>query len=196
MKNQDFSHNKFVLPPKFAGCGRMEIIMNHFKEILPEAIKKNPFQLIGKEWMLITAGDEQKVNTMTASWGGLGVMYGKNVAFTVIRPQRYTKEFVDREETFSLSFLDKNYKDVLNYLGTVSGRNEDKIQKSKLTLSRYDNTPYFNEANLVLICKKLFVQEMKGESLLNEKLDRTWYSNKDYHFLYVSEVTKVLQATR
>jgi flavin reductase (DIM6/NTAB) family NADH-FMN oxidoreductase RutF len=174
----------------------MEVTMNNFKEVIPELLKKNPFQSIGKEWMLITAGDENKVNTMTASWGGLGVMYGKNVVFIVIRPQRYTKEFIDREESFSLSFLDKNYKEVLNYLGTVSGRSEDKIENSGLTLDRVDDTPYFREANQVFICKKLFQQTMDGNSLLNEKLENTWYPNKDYHILYIAEITKVLQATR
>ena len=106
--------------------------------------------------MLVTAGNEEKVNTMTASWGGLGVMYGKNVAYVVIRPQRYTKEFVDREDTFSLSFFDKEYRKTLNYLGTVSGRIENKIEKSGLTLVYYNGTPYFDEENNVLICRKLF----------------------------------------
>jgi flavin reductase (DIM6/NTAB) family NADH-FMN oxidoreductase RutF len=170
--------------------------MNNFKTVSPEVLRKNPFHLIGKEWMLITAGDENKVNTMTASWGGLGVMYGKNVAFIVVRPQRYTKEFIDREETFSLSFLDKKYREAMNYLGSVSGRNEDKIAKSGLTIDRMDHTPYFNEANQVLICKKLFRQTMEGSSLQNDKLDQTWYPNKDYHILYIAEITKALQVTR
>jgi flavin reductase (DIM6/NTAB) family NADH-FMN oxidoreductase RutF len=170
--------------------------MHNFKEILPEGLRKNPFHLIGKEWMLITAGDKDKVNTMTASWGGLGVMYGKSVAFIVIRPQRYTKEFIDREETFSLSFLDKKYKKALNYLGTVSGRNEDKIKNSGLSVDYFKDTPYFIEADQVLICKKLFMQTMDGSSLLNEKLDKTWYPNKDYHILYIAEITDALKATR
>lgn len=170
--------------------------MNSFKEISPEVLRKNTFQMIGKEWMLITAGDETKVNTMTASWGGLGVMYGKPVAFVVVRPQRYTKEFIDREDTFSLSFLDKAYKKTLNYLGTVSGRHEDKIAKSGLNVVYSDGTPYFNEARHVLICKKLYKQSLIGEGLLDQKLDNTWYSNKDYHILYIAEITKALQVTR
>jgi flavin reductase (DIM6/NTAB) family NADH-FMN oxidoreductase RutF len=170
--------------------------MNNFKEIAPEQLRKNPFQSIGKEWMLVTAGDKDKANTMTASWGGLGVMYGKPVAFIVIRPQRYTKEFIDREETFSLSFLEKEYKKTLNYLGTVSGRAEDKLGKSGLTLEYSDNTPYFNEAGHVMICKKLFKQTLRGDSLLDAKLDNTWYPNGDYHDLYIAEITKVLKATR
>lgn len=170
--------------------------MNNFKEIKSEMMKKNPFEAIGKDWMLITAGNQDKANTMTASWGGLGVMYGKNVAFVVIRPQRYTKEFVDREETFSLSFLDKSYRSIMNYLGTVSGRNEDKIAKSGLTLAFSDNTPYFGEANMVLICRKLFRQSMDENSLLKEGLDKTWYPNKDYHTLYIGEILKIMQACR
>lgn len=170
--------------------------MNHFKEISPEALRKNPFQAIGKEWMLITAGDETKVNTMTASWGGLGVMYGKNVAFIVIRPQRFTKEFIDREETFSLCFFEKEYRKTLNYLGTVSGQNEDKITKSGLTLVRSDQTPYFDEASHILICKKLFMQPLSGDALLYKELNKTWYPNEDYHTLYIAQITKVLRVTR
>jgi flavin reductase (DIM6/NTAB) family NADH-FMN oxidoreductase RutF len=170
--------------------------MNNFKEISPEVLRKNPFHLIGKEWMLITAGDKENMNTMTASWGGLGVMYGKNVAFIVIRPQRYTKEFIDREETFSLSFFDKTHRNTLDYLGSVSGRTEDKIDKSGLTVVHSGFTPYFNEASHVLICKKMFKQTLEGESLLDDKLENTWYPNKDYHILYIAEITKALQVTR
>ena len=170
--------------------------MNNFKEISPLMLRKNPFEAIGKDWMLITAGNKEKANTMTASWGGLGVMYGKNVAYIVVRPQRYTKEFLDKEETFSLSFLDKNHRDVLNYLGTVSGRNEDKIAKSGLTLDFLEETPYFNEATQVLICKKLYRQPMNEESILVEKINSTWYPAKDYHILYIAEIIKALQVTR
>jgi flavin reductase (DIM6/NTAB) family NADH-FMN oxidoreductase RutF len=169
-------------------------LMNEFKEISPDMIRRNPFQMIGKEWMLITAGDEDKVNTMTASWGGLGVMYGKNVVFIVVRPHRYTKEFLDQEDTFSLSFLDKEYKDKLNYLGSVSGRTEDKITKSGLTLDRFNKTPFFLEATNVLICKKLYVQQMNGDGILEERFKSTFYQSDDYHFLYIAEVTNAFKS--
>ncbi|MBP1756354.1 MAG: hypothetical protein H6Q59_2752 [Firmicutes bacterium] len=168
--------------------------MHDFKEILPDMIRKNPFQMIGKEWMLITAGDKNKVNTMTASWGGLGVMYGKNVAFIVVRPQRYTKEFLDQADTFSLSFLEKGYKKELNYLGSVSGRTEDKITKSGLTLDYFEETPFFAEAENVLICKKLYVQQMSGECLIEERFNNTFFPNGDYHYLYIAEITNALKA--
>ena len=169
------------------------MLMNEYKIIRADQFRKNPFKLIGKDWMLITAGNKENVNTMTASWGGLGVMYGKNVAYIVIRPQRYTKEFVDREDTFSLSFFDKEHRKTLNYLGTVSGRDEDKISKSGLTLIRYNDTPYFDEANHVLICKKLFKQPLNTDGLIDENLLNTWYRNGDYHTLYIAEITDILR---
>ena len=103
--------------------------MNTFIEITPESLEKSPFQLIGKEWMLVTAEKDGIVNTMTASWGGLGVMWGKNVAYVVIRPQRYIKEFIDGSDTFSLTFFAPEFKKQLSYLGSVSGKDEDKIKK-------------------------------------------------------------------
>ena len=93
-----------------------------FKEISAEELQFNPFTKIGKEWMLVTAGDQEKHNTMTASWGGVGVMWGKNVVSVYIRPQRYTKEFVDANELFTLSFYDESYRKALNICGSKSGR--------------------------------------------------------------------------
>lgn len=164
-----------------------------FQEIKPSELAKNPFTMIGKEWMLVTAGDEQKANTMTASWGGLGVMWGKEVAFIVIRPQRYTKEFIDGGEHLSLCVLDESHRKTLSYLGTVSGRTEDKIQNSGLTLAFDESAPYFQEANTVLICKKLYAQEYRPECFLDADLDGKWYPNQDYHTMYICEIEKILQ---
>jgi len=166
--------------------------MSTFKEIKPEELNKSPFKLIGSDWMLITAEKDGKVNTMTASWGGLGVLWGKNVAYIVLRPQRYTKEFVDNSETFSLTFFDDSYKKKLSYLGSVSGRDEDKIGKSGLTVVHDNNTPYFEEGNLIILCKKLYAQSLKPECFIADELDSMWYPQKDYHTLYVAEVTKIL----
>lgn len=166
--------------------------MSNFVEIKPEELNKSPFQLIGTDWMLITAEKDNKVNTMTASWGGFGVMWGKNVAYIVLRPQRYTKEFVDNSDNFSLTFLDKSFKKQLGYLGTVSGRDEDKISKANLTIEHSDNTPYFQEGNLVITCKKLYAQNFKPEHFITNELDEKWYPEKDYHTLYIAEIEKIL----
>ncbi|MBC9784353.1 flavin reductase [Heliobacterium chlorum] len=164
----------------------------NFTEIKPENLDKSPFRLIGAEWMLVTAEKEGKVNTMTASWGGLGIMWGKNVAFIVLRPQRYTKEFVDSSNTFSLTFFANDFKKELGYLGSVSGRDEDKIKKANLTVLYSDKTPYFQEAKLAMFCRKLYAQEFQPECFIEAELMENLYPQKDYHTMYIAEVTKIL----
>ncbi|MGE4282105.1 MAG: flavin reductase family protein [Clostridia bacterium] len=166
--------------------------MSKFIEIKLEEFEQSPFKLIGKDWMLVTAEKDGKANTMTASWGGLGVMWGKNVAYVVIRPQRYTKEFIDNSDTFSLSFLDDSFRKTLNYLGSTSGRTEDKMKKSQLTVVHTDEVPYFEEANIAVLCKKLYAQEYKPECFIAQELTEKWYPNVDYHTLYIAEITKIL----
>jgi flavin reductase (DIM6/NTAB) family NADH-FMN oxidoreductase RutF len=166
--------------------------MSEFKEITPIEFNESPFKIIGKDAMLITAEKDGKVNTMTASWGGLGVLWSMDVAFIFIRPQRYTKEFVEANDYFSLSFLGENYKKELGYLGTVSGRDEDKITNSKLTLKKHENAPYFNEANKVLICKKLYKQDLKEEFFIDKSIIEKAYPDKDLHTVYVGKIEKIL----
>ncbi len=166
--------------------------MSDYKTIAPEQLTQNPFAMIGKDWMLITAEKDGKANTMTASWGGFGVMWGKNVAYIVLRPQRYTKEFVDQAETFSLSFLDDSFRAALNYLGSKSGRDEDKIAKAKLTLAHDGSTPYFAEAKTVVLCKKMYAQAYQPECFVAQETDAAWYPKKDYHTLYIAEITNIL----
>lgn len=166
--------------------------MNHFKEISDVEFDKNPFQLIGRDWMLIAAEKDGNVNAMTASWGGLGVMWGRNVAYVVMRPQRFTKGFVDGADRFSLSFFGEGYKKVLSYMGTVSGRDEDKMGKSGLTVSHYGEVPYFEEASLVLVCKRLFQQDYDESSFLDGEIIEKWYPDKDFHTLYIVEIDAFL----
>jgi flavin reductase (DIM6/NTAB) family NADH-FMN oxidoreductase RutF len=162
------------------------------KELRAEEFNKNPFQLIGREWMLVTAKKRDKINTMTASWGGLGIMWDKKVAFIAIRPSRYTKEFIDSANTLSLTFYEKEYKKQLAYLGSVSGREEDKITKSNLTVQYEGETPYFKEASIAVICKKLFHQEFSSESFIEAGLEDKFYPGKDYHTMYIAEIEKIL----
>lgn len=165
--------------------------MAELRHIKPEDLNESTFRLIGKDWMLVTAERDGKTNTMTASWGGFGVMWGKNVAFTVIRPQRYTKEFIDAAECYSLSFYDEQYRDKLVYLGKVSGRDEDKISKAGLTLLHEQGAPYFGEAKLTIICKKLFAQPYLPENFIDGETPERWYPTADYHTLYISEVMDI-----
>ncbi len=164
-----------------------------FKEAAIESLQFNPFTKIGKEWMLITAGDEKKHNTMTASWGGVGIMWGKQVVTAYIRPQRYTKEFVDAEGLFTLSFYSEKHRNALNICGSKSGRDCDKEKEAGLTPMYVDGTTAFEEADMVFVCRKLYRQEMAPEYFTQDDgLDERWYPNKDYHVMYMAEIVKVL----
>lgn len=151
--------------------------------------KDDVFSLIGDRWMLVSATDKDgKTNSMTASWGGLGVLWGKKVAFVFIRPQRYTKKFVDDAENFSLSFFEESYKPMLGYMGKVSGKNEDKIKKSGLTVQYKDGAPVFKEASLTLICRKMYRQTLEEDCFIDKTNIGKWYPQKDYHDMYVAEI--------
>ena len=111
------------------------VFMHTFQPYPSEMLDINPFTKIGTEWMAVTAGDKDKVNTMTASWGTIGVLWGKNIVTIYVRDSRYTKEFIDAKDTFSLTFFDvsdKENKLALKYFGAVSGRDEDKISNAKM----------------------------------------------------------------
>ena len=119
-------------------------------------------------------------------------MWGKNAAFIVIRQSRYTKEFIDREGTFSLSFLGEKHRNMLKYLGTVSGRTENKIKEAGVEINYQNGVPYVDQANLVLICKAMSATELKPEEFLDQDIDEKWYGDKDYHTLYIAEITDFL----
>jgi len=165
------------------------------KEINCKELRFNPFNLIGGEWMLISAGNEKTgCNTMTASWGHLGCLWGHNdpSAVVYIRESRYTKQFVDAEPYFSLCVMDKSFKKQMAYLGSVSGRDEDKIGKAGLTPVYADNTVYFQEAKLVFICKKVYASEILKNGIVYQDTIEQCYPQDDYHTMYVGKIEKVL----
>ena len=151
----------------------------------------NVQKLIGKDWMLITAGDGDKVNTMTASWGCLGELWHKPVAICFIRPQRYTYEFTEKSDTLSLSFFGKDYRSELAVCGRESGRDINKFEKTGLKVAYCGDTPYIEQASDVLICRKIYVDDLKEDSFLSKELLRH-YPIKDYHRVYICEIEKVL----
>ena len=161
------------------------------KEIKPEEFQENTFHIIGKEWLLITGEADGRANSMTASWGGMGILWGKPVAFLFIRPSRYTKEFVDKADCLTLSVFREDRRKMLSYFGTVSGRDEDKIAKSGLTVRHENGMTYFEEARVTMLCRKLYAQEMKPECFIDKACDEKWYKN-DYHTMYVVEIEKLL----
>ena len=159
----------------------------------PKSLDLNVFSAIGEKWMLITAGTADKCNTMTASWGGLGVIWGAPAATCYIRPQRYTKEFVDREEYFTLSFFPEEYRKQLSLCGSKSGREVDKVKECGFTVKTAAcGAPYFEEAELVLVCRKRFAQDMSPDNI-PEEIKEKWYPEKDYHTLYIGHIVEVIQ---
>ena len=163
------------------------------KPIDPKAIDQNVFSLIGEKWMLITAGTAERCNTMTASWGGLGVIWGAPSATCYIRPQRYTKEFVDREEYFTLAFFGEEHRAKLSLCGSKSGRDVDKVKECGFTVATAEGAPYFEEADLVLVCKKAYWQDMDPSHFLDGEIDGKWYPQKDYHRIFIGEILEVLR---
>jgi flavin reductase (DIM6/NTAB) family NADH-FMN oxidoreductase RutF len=165
--------------------------MSLFREIRPEQIEDNPFKLIGGDWMLITAGTMERFNTMTASWGGLGVLWDKHVAFCFVRPSRYTFEFMEDHRSFSLSFFSEDYRRVLEYCGSHSGRHVNKIERSGITpVEGSIGDVYFDEARLVIECRKLYAQDIDPSAFLAQTLVDI-YPEKDYHRFYIGEIAKV-----
>lgn len=166
--------------------------MNDFREVAVSDLKFNPFTMIDKEWMLVTAGTKEKCNTMTASWGSLGELWSHYVSTIYIRPTRYTLEFLNKESYYSLSVFDEAYRAALNYCGSHSGRDGDKIKAANLTLVFGEAAPYFAEARLVFICRKLYRQDFDPACFLDPSLDAKNYPKKDYHKMFIGSIEKVL----
>lgn len=164
------------------------------KEIDPADLTLNPFELIGHEWGLVTAGDEQGFNTMTVSWGGMGVLWGKNVVTVYIRPQRYTKQFVDAADRFTLSFYAPEHKGALGVLGTKSGRDGDKVAEVGFTPLFLDGTTAFEETRLIFVCRKLYASRFTPEQFIDATINDREYSDNSHHTMYIGEIEHVYTA--
>jgi flavin reductase (DIM6/NTAB) family NADH-FMN oxidoreductase RutF len=162
-----------------------------FHEIKPEEISDNPFTLVGKDWMLITAGTRESFNTMTGAWGGLGIMWDKRVSYCVVRPTRHTYEFLEKSLFYTLSFLEEQYRDILVYCGTRSGRDVNKVAETGLTPVFHDEGVYFAEARLVLQCRKIYFQDISPDNFRDPAIN-DFYPLKDYHRMYVGEILHCL----
>lgn len=151
----------------------------------------SPVSLINDGWGLITAGDKDGYNTMTASWGALGELWNKDAAFIFVRPQRYTREFIENSEYFSFSFFNDKYKTALRFCGANSGRDVDKSKETGLIPVFDNSTTYFEQAEFVIICKKIAFQDIDPSGFIDKSIDKN-YADADYHRMYVGEIIKVL----
>ncbi|MDR0658598.1 MAG: flavin reductase family protein [Mediterranea sp.] len=164
------------------------------KRITVKELTDNFIEAIGKEWMLVTAGNKDSFNTMTASWGATGFLWNKPVAFVFIRPERYTHEFTEQNDCFTLSFLGKEHKGVHNVCGSKSGRETDKVKETGLrpVVSEKGNI-LFEQARLSLECRKLYTTELKKENFPDESIPKQWYdaAHGGYHTVYIAEITDI-----
>ena len=161
-----------------------------FKEINAREIDGNLIKMIADEWMLIAAGDSEAHNMMTASWGFAGEMWGNDSVVIAVRPQRYTMDFLERHDTFSLSFYGDR-KDIHKICGSKSGRDIDKTKETGLTPVFADDTVYFEEARLVIVCKKQYISRLEKEKFTDNEPHK-WYDD-DYHYMIIGKIEKVLQ---
>ena len=164
---------------------------NNFQIMKPSDLTDNVFKLIGQDWTLITSGTIDSFNMMTASWGGLGVLWAKNVCFIFVRPTRYTYEFLEKNENFSLSFFSEEWRNMLSLCGKKSGRAIDKVKETGLKpFIGANNTIGFEQARMFIECRKLYYQDLDPTQFLDSSIDKN-YPNKDYHRMYVGEILSV-----
>ncbi len=168
------------------------------KEIKVEELNFNPFTTFGNEWFLLSAGkNEENYNTMTGSSAQIGCIWRQNnkqipTCIVYARKQRYTKEFLDNNDYFSLSFFTESERKNLNYLGTVSGRDEDKVSKVGYKPDFINDTAYFANAKLVLICRKLYSDAIKKDKFIDKEIAPMIYPNDDFHDFYIGEIVKIM----
>ena len=161
-----------------------------FKEISAKEIDGNLIEAIADEWMLITAGNSEKYNTMTASWGYMGELWGADSAVVFVRPQRYTLEFLNSNDYFTLSFYG-DQKQIHKVCGSMSGRDVDKAELASLTPKFDEAAPYFEQARMVIICKKQYTDTLKAENFTDTAPLERWYDG-DLHHIFVGKIEKVL----
>ena len=152
---------------------------------------KQSFEVYDKKWALLTAGNKDDFNTMTISWGGLGTIWGKKVATVYVRPNRYTYKFMENNDYFTVSFYGEEFRKDLTTLGRTSGRDGDKVSKTSLTPKFIDKSVTFQQAEITLLCKKIYGQDMDLEGVPQDAKDR-YYDGEPMHKMYIGEVVDIL----
>ncbi|MCC8023360.1 MAG: flavin reductase [Clostridiales bacterium] len=163
-----------------------------FERIGIRDVKENVVKLICDDWALLTAGTQDAYNTMTVSWGAVGELWAKDAVFVFVRPQRHTMQFVEGNDTFSLSFFEEARRSALKLCGSKSGRDLDKAAAAGITPAFDCEAPYFEEAKLVVLCRKLAAQNLDPASFLDSAVEKC-YPEQDYHRMFVGEITGVLR---
>ncbi len=166
-------------------------VLDGYRQISADKIPGNIIKMLGENWMLITAGDKEQFNMMTASWGGIGRLYEKPVAICFINPTRYTYQLMEKNDTYTLTFYTEAYRDALQFNGTNSGRNIDKVKGSGLTpVTTPAGSQAFTEAWMIIECRKLVSQSLTPEAVSDDKIKEE-YAGKQLHKMYIGEIINV-----
>lgn len=169
-------------------------IGNLFKKITPFDVQANVFKLIDRDWMLITSGSPDDFNTMTASWGHLGIIWNLPIAICYIRPQRYTYEFTNRFPDYTLSFFSEEFREILQFCGSRSGRDHDKVKETGLFPRETESgNVYYEQASLVFECRKIYQDDLVLENFVRPEIAERHYPKNDFHRFYYGEIFNVLQ---
>ncbi len=164
-----------------------------FEKINVNDLVFSPVEAIGEDWGILTGVSDKGFNSMTVSWGSVGVLWSKPVIFAFVRPHRYTYEFLEDGEMFSLAIMNKEIHKKMAVFGSKSGRDIDKYKESGLTAAFCNGVPYPEEAETVFICKKIAKGNITPEWFIDENIDADNYPRKDYHGMYVGEIVEVLK---
>ena len=166
--------------------------MKQFETCSPR--EADPFiNRIGADWMLLCSSNGEEHNAMTVSWGCIGELWHKPVAICFIRPQRHTYGLVEASDCLALAHLPEGYREALSFCGSHSGRDGNKFEQAGLTCAlTEEGIPYPEEADSVLICKKLYADDLREGSFLDDAVIQRNYPAKDYHRFYVCEILRVL----
>lgn len=157
-----------------------------------KAVNYDVFNVFDKDWALVTAGNKTKYNTMTVAWGALGTLWCKPVVIVFVKPIRYTSEFMLREEYFTVSMYDEEFRDDLRTLGRKSGRSEDKVGLTKLHPKFLDKAVTFEEAKTTFVLRKIYTDQLKLEEIPEFAVKEN-YLDEDPHYVFVGQVEEVIE---
>lgn len=157
-----------------------------------QSLNLDIFKAFAADWALLSAGSLEHFNTMTISWGGLGTLWNKSVATVYVRPCRHTYRYMEENEYFTVSFYPDAYKDDLKILGTLSGRDGDKVAKTVLCPVAAGDSVTFSQAHTTLLCRKIYAQDMDPKAIPADILERM-YSGETPHKIFIGEVVEIIK---
>jgi len=163
--------------------------MEGFKQIGFDEFNFKIFKKIDKDWGLIVSSDGNRINPMTASWMGFGILWNKPVTFIFIRPTRFTYQLMENSSNFSLSFFTENFRKQLNFCGTKSGRDYDKIKEVNFTTGNHNYTSYVIESEIIFFCQKLYYSDINPENFIDGGINKLY--DNDFHRMYIAEISEI-----